>query len=489
MLSRLSRHLSFAPLIAVLVALVSRVDVATKALAEYLQPTRQRHPSRTLELLAAGYGISGGSGQDTSTYDAVLKDVYENGVKELLSVNAHALDMFEERNANEWGGRTVIPDFHIGRNQGVGAYAEMGAIPQAGRQQHVNGAIPMRFISGRIQLSKQVMVASNGPRKAFENAMDGEMRRLVTDIKAERARMIFGDGKGVLALVNGDPGTGTTVTVDGPGGVAGATNGSRFISPNMLVTFVRPATGAIVGSADETVSTVPAAGTTFTTGSAVHTDVADNDYVVRANKAGLTDVSDTSYNKEPMGLRGLVDDGTYVATLHGINRTTYPLFQSNVINVAGALSADVIQRAIDMADQRGEGNTDVMFMHHSVRRAYINLTDDRRRYMGGDSLDAGTKAAKGGSLSFGGIPIKVDKRAPYGMVFGCDKSTFQRYVEIGGEWADESGAVLKQVGSGTSLVDAYEAFYRIWDNFACDKPAANWRLDNVTATVAVVHVD
>jgi len=151
----------------------------------------------------------------------------------------------------------------------------------------------------------------------------------------------------------------------------------------------------------------------------------------------------------------------------------------------------VLQRGIDLADQRGDGDIDTLVMHHSVRRAYIAMTDDARRYISGDLSrpDAGTVAAKKGKLTFGGIDIMEEKYAPYGTVFGLDSSTCSRYVEVAGEWMDEDGAVLARVGSGTTAEDSFEAVYRVWQNFHIEKPNTCFRLDGVTATVVVAHID
>ncbi len=428
------------------------------------------------------------AGTDTSTADEILKTVYGE-IKELIPHKFRTLEMFEERDAKEWGGRFVEYPAHVGRNSGVGSYAEMGALPPAGAQKYATVRIPMKYTGGRVQFSTQIMKASQGPRSAFVSIMESEMQGLVKDLRNYLARAILHDGRGILAYVNGTS-TGTTVTVDSPGGVAGATNGTRFINAGDLVTFVTAATGAIVASADETVVTVPAAGTTFTTGTSTSGPV-DNNYVVRANKAALTDVSDTSYVKDPMGLLGGIDDATYVATYMNVNRTTYPSTQSTVIGSVGALSSDVMQRGIDLADQRGDGEISKFIMHHSVRRAYIAMTDDGRRYMGGDlnRPDAGTVAAKKRPLTFGGIELWEEKYAPYGMVFGCDESSFVRYTEDKGSWMDEDGSVLQRLGTGSSLQDGYEAFFRRWENWVVEKPNTCFRLDGVTASVVVSHID
>jgi hypothetical protein len=237
-----------------------------------------------------------------------------------------------------------------------------------------------------------------------------------------------------------------------------------------------------------TVVSVAAAGTTIVLDASK--TWTDNDFVVRFANTAATDATDTSYNKEIVGLLGLVDDGTYMSTLHNVSRVTYPIFASKVITSVGPLSGDVIQRGIDVADEIADGEINDLIMHHSVRRAYINMMDADRRYTAGDlgRPDAGTVAAKKGKLTFGGIGIVEEKYAPYGIIFGTDNSGFKRWTLVNGEWADEDGSVLNRVGSGASATDTFEAHYRIWDNFSNDFPNRSFRLDGVTATVVVVQV-
>lgn len=430
-------------------------------------------------------------GTDTNAYDEVLKIYYEGGIRELIPTKVRTLRMFEEKDANEWGGRFVEYPIKIGRNQGVGWGSELGNLPTAGRQQYTNVRIPMRYLYGRIQLSAQVMKASQGNKAAFAPAMEQEMQGLINDLANERGRSILSDGRGILALVNDTtPSGSTTVNVDSPGGVAGATNGARFMNPQQIIGFINPTTGAL-RTGIRTIQSIATDGTTITLDSAPDSSVADNDYIVRAMTTGVTGVGDTSYQKESMGLLGLIDDGTYVTTLHGVNRTTYPIYQSPVIANAGAWSNDVIQRGVDLADQRGDGEISELIMHHSARRAYLASMEDFRRYTAGDLSrpNAGTVAARRGQLSFGPIPIMEEKYAPYGIVFGMDASTCRRYVEVSGEWADEDGSILQRVGTGSSAQDAFEAFYRTWDNFQIEKPNTCFRADGLSVSVAVAHID
>jgi hypothetical protein len=422
---------------------------------------------------------------DVAAYDAVLKESYEKDIIVLTNSRIKTSELFAKEEG-PWEGRHVRYPLSVGRNQGVMFTSENGSLPDAGQQEYVETQIPVRYCHGRIQLSIQVMTHSRSSKGAFKRAMDQEMRGLVRDLANDNNRTVFGAGLGVLALV--DAGfAGTTINVDSPGNVAGTVNGARWLQKNMLIHFVNPGTGLVRSGGARKITAIASNGASVTIDSAVDASVAENDYIVRAAKPSTSTVGNTSYNKEAMGLLGLIDDGTYVNTLHNVNRTTYPIFQSFVMSSVGPLSADAIQRSIDVVDQIGEGSIGKFIAHHSVRRAYLTLSEVDRRYMGADlkSPDVGTKAAKQGAVTFGDIEWLVDKDCPYGMLFGIDKSYFTRWVEKEGEWADDDGTILLRLQD----VDAYEARYRMFYNRSNDRPATCFRMDGINATVVVAHVN
>lgn len=423
---------------------------------------------------------------DLSAFDAVLKNDYEKTVIQLLNPKIRTLKLFSKETGT-WEGRRVEYPLNLSRNQGTMFTSENGTLPAAGAQGYASHQIPIRYCHGRIQLSIQVIKASRSSKGAFKRAMDQELRGLIRDLATDRNRVMFGSGDGVLALVDDSTPSGSaTVTVDAPGGFVGDVNGTRFLQPGMIVAFLNPTGPALRTAPIRTVSSITN-GTTVVFNAAPDASVADSDLIVRAATTGVTVIGDTASEKEAMGLMGLVDDGTQVSTLHNISRTTYPIFQSYVISSVGALSADIIQRGIDVADQKGEGEVDYLICHHSVRRAYLALMEADRRYIGASlrSPNVGTMAAKLGDVKYDDIPMIVDKDCPYGTMFGVDAATFTRWVEVEGEWADDDGTVLLRVLNQ----DAYEARYRIFDNFSCDRPASSFRLDGITATVVAVHVD
>jgi len=430
-------------------------------------------------------------GQDVSNYTEVLKTVYEKGIIDSLNQEQPTLQLMN-RETEGWSGKQVEFPVKLKRNFSASATAEGNILHDAGQQEYGLFQIPVRYNHGRIRLTAAVMKASESSKGAFGRALGTEVDGLVEDLADYRGRVIFGAGKGILAYVNdADPDGDTTLPLDNPGGIVGTVNGARFLSPGMYIAFVDPATGNLRSTAaGRTVTSVAATGLSITVTMTGATDVADSDWVVIAQTAtsGVDNIAKTTYNKEQMGLSGMVDTTTYVSTFHGIDRSTSPgdHLQSTVIGSVGALSADVIQRAIDTVAQRARGKTDCIVCEHSVARAYAIMMENDRRYSGGSLInpDAGTKLAKGRNLEFGGIPILPDKYAPYGEMFGLQKDTFTRWILTEGEWADETGDILRFVTDQ----DTYEGVYRIFDNFSCEKGNANWRLTGITANVVVVNL-
>ena len=427
----------------------------------------------------------------TSSLDPLLKEDYGRALKSQLNDEVPLLSMFEREDNAQWQGRVHVEPIHVNRNRGAYATSEGGQPPTAGQQQIENFRIPIRYLHGAIQITVQLIKASRNNKGAFARGMRLEMDRLLDDLRTLRNFYLWGDGRGIRALMNGASTT-TTLTLDAPGGIAGADNGPRFLNVGDAVTLVVAATGALEQAISPLVTSISSGGTTLTTDAAFSTG-ADNTYVVKAygnTTSGLL-IEDTEFNHAPMGLTGMVDDGTFINSYFGLSRTTFPILQSTVISSVGALSADIIQRAIDVTAQIGRAKITKHCMHPSVRRAYMSLMENDRRYTQDRlmSPDAGTKAAKDpyeSRLQFGGVDLYIDHFAPYGYWFGLDSRSATRYVMTDGEWADETGAVLTEVANA---VDTYKGIYRIYENYALLQPNQCFRLDGISANIVVVHVN
>jgi hypothetical protein len=271
-------------------------------------------------------------------------------------------------------------------------------------------------------------------------------------------------------------------------GIAGANDGTRFINVGDYVAAVNP-----IGTLRQTTAyqvTGLTSDTVFTTGAAV--TWSDNDYIVKCvETTGTLAIGNTEFMHWPMGLTGIVDNGTNVNIYFGLSRGTFPILNSTVIGSVGALSADVMQRAIDVSQKIGSARCNEIWCESGVKRAYLKLMEVDRRYTAGDlrSPDAGTAAAKARryadtGLKFGQIPIYQDPDCPYGQMFFLDTRSLKRYPGPMG-WVDRDGSVLHL---STTAVDTLEGWFRCFEQFAGEQPNQLAKLTGITTDFVAAHV-
>lgn len=419
-----------------------------------------------------------GAGHDLTSWDPLFKDDYGPAIiNSLNEENQMQAMMTTEFTDESWVGRQKIVPVKVGRNWSVGSIGSRGALPQAGRGTYADFKIPIKDLYGRVSFERYVMEQSRSKKGSWAQIMPQEMEGLVEDMSFRRNVIGWLDGKGILAQVNGTHTGATTIEVEDPGNVAGSTMPNRYLfgdsNSGMFIAVLDGSTPTVIkGTA--TITDVNADGTDITVDTPI--TAADSDYIVIAQNA-----TQNSYSKEPEGMLAMVDDGTYVATYHNLLRSTYPTMKAFVSTGVGALSLDAIQQNIDAVSIKVGKGVDLFACEHAVRRAYLALLEADRRYTGADLMrpDGGTKAAKkpsGKAITYGDIPIMVDRDCPYATLFGLNKATFVRYVEDEGSWAEEGGGTLKWVQG----YDEYTAFYKIFENYHCNAPARNFRMEGIT---------
>ena len=153
------------------------------------------------------------AGSTLTTFDAILKNQYLGPIREQLN-NSSVLYSRLEKNEDSVVGKNFTIPLHYGRNEGVGARGEGGALPAAGNQSYKECIVPMRYQYGRIQLTGPTIKAARSNEGAFLRAVDSEMRGLEKDMKSSMNRQAFGDGTGLLANVAATGSSSTTVVVD-----------------------------------------------------------------------------------------------------------------------------------------------------------------------------------------------------------------------------------------------------------------------------------
>lgn len=428
------------------------------------------------------------AGADKQSLDAIFKDVFEEGVAEGVNNKNPLRDLIKTEKV-PFKGREIVRASHTSRNVSPMFVGEDSAFADAGNQGYSRMFVDQRKLMSRLRMTWEVMQDSTATEGAFISARKSEMQFLIDDMARRDEFALNSDGRGVLALVDESP-SGVVLDVDAPAGITNDNFGNRFISKNMWIGAVDPATGSLRTTIHK-VTDVANAGANITVDSATHTGWANNDYIVQVANSAVTDILDTSYEHAWWGLMALVDDGTYRANYFGLDRTTVPAYSSYVTASTGALSTDLMQRVSDIVDQKLNGKVDMILCHHSTRRLVIQLTDSDRRYIGADLMkpDPATAAFKQGDIPFGSVPVRALRDFPLDVMMFLDvkNAGFREYVSEPGKWVDEDGSVLRIVGTGTAARDAWEAWYRMRKQYFLEYPAFCARLDGITGQSLVVQ--
>src|SRR3990167_1454005 len=266
------------------------------------------------------------AGADKQALDAVFKEVHEEGIAEGVNQKNPLRDVIKTE-TSPFKGREIVKLAHTSRNISPMFTGEDSAFADAGQQGYSRLFVNQKKLMSRIRMTWEVMQDSTSTEGAFISARKSEMQYLIDDNSRRDEHAMSLDGRGVLALLSGAPST-TTVSLDSPGGVAGANFGNRFLSPGMYIGAVNPATGQLRSSIRK-VTAAASSGASVTVDAATFTGWADNDYVVQVANSSVTDVLDSSYEQAWHGLLALVDDGTYRANYFGLDRTNVPAYSSD----------------------------------------------------------------------------------------------------------------------------------------------------------------
>lgn len=398
------------------------------------------------------------AGTTLTYFDAALKIDYLPVVRSQLN-NDKILTSKIARNERDVVGKEWRGVAHYGRNSGIGSGSETGALPTAGYQAYANPYGSVKYIRGRIQVSGPVMEASKNDKGAIVRALASEIQGVTEDMKKEVNYQLFNDGTAVRAVLNGDPGTEVTLTLDGVG--------TRYLWDGMHIDILDPAGAETTNGLNLTITSVDSA-TQATLSAAADADVADNDVITRAGATNNTTGSSfVSY--EMMGLKGIVDDGTYVTTLHNLSRSSYAWWKCSTFTgddnsgTKRDLTLELMQSAVSAVEANG-GKVNLIVCDHAIRDAYAALVIADKRFPNTMKLDGGFAA-----LEFNGIALVPDADCQPNTMYFLDTDHLQIMQMADWNWMDKDGAVLSRVAG----YDAYEAVLYWYADLTTDKPRAH----------------
>jgi hypothetical protein len=431
----------------------------------------------------------------TATIDGLLREFYDDEfIAEGVNNKNPLKDVIEDKLMEKtYGGRHVVYPFHTARNRSPFASAEYGLFAEADVQTVIQVVVEARKMMARTILTPEAIADSARSEMAFEDAEELNFTKMIDDLARRDELFTSYSGRGTLALINtATPNASSTMAVDAPAGITGSVFGNRFFQSGTYVGAINPATGGLRATIRKVLS-LSSDGNSIAMDDVGGATWAENDILVKAANANVTDAINTEYENWWWGMLGIFDDGTYRADYGGIDRTVIDNANTYVNPSTGTLSIDTLQMLADAMDTRCGGITSLMLCHNSVRRLVIKLTQPDRRYMG-ESLskpDPGTVAFKQGDITIGEVPIKAIRDFAFGTLLGIDVegSKLRRYVSTKGEWVRwKDGDIAKPVGIGADARDAFEAWYRMrYQNWA-KEPAYAWRADGITgATIPIVR--
>ncbi len=451
---------------------------------------------------------------DRAAADAILKDFFLGPIRDQLNSET-VLSYRVQKNQEVVEGRSVVMPLHTGRNVGIMSRRESGVLtnganlPDAGRQGWVDMRFPVRYNYGRIRMTGPVMASARTNRGAFARVIDEEVRGLVRDMKNDINRQYWGDGSGRLGHVKAIPAGPGVLQIQEPWDAADQATSLKWfqVGDRVIAEDINNAstTTTLIGlTAANTVMPITAvdlAAKTITVSAAI-AGVQVGDAIVRAyadalpggpgigsgitNLRGVTanianQASDMmglvgicsgsgtpntnwtrnptlAYNPVPPGqvYAGTVNSVTVFADLQGVQSSSTTVWRSNNFMNGGvprALTTDLMQQAMDAAEQNGQATATVGLGSYNVRRTYVNLLTADRRYVNEYMLDGGFKA-----IDFNGIPIVPDKDAPEAALFLLSEPNLMIARMSDFYWLDKDGAILSRV-SGLDEWDAILAYY------------------------------
>ena len=405
--------------------------------------------------------------QNLANFDASLKEWYDGQIRVVLNYQAR-LKKRLKKGTKKWEGRHVRFPAHVQRSHAVMFGIGGEALPAARHQTTVEVQIPRRQIWGHIRITDDVVNAARSDAGSFERPVAFEVKMMTMEIVDMCNRSAWGDGSGKIAEIESWTGGTSTVTTSRLADAAGAgINGNadnRYIKAGMQVDIYTSAGAAVIQSAEVTSVNISNGTFVISGGVGAGTPAAgDGVYVARPSRSSPVD-------NEPMGVGGIVDDASFVTELHNVDRSTYPIWNSQVINAGthaapGALSLDILQRAFVLASEGGVGEPEQLWGHYSVRREYIALLTENKRYTQDYSYKEGIKEGQteedfSTTLEYNGRPFYFDKHVPWRSIFLFHGEAVKVWESGEPHWVqDGKGGILSLVPGSAGLFQGQYAYY------------------------------
>ncbi len=379
------------------------------------------------------------------TADNALKTFYLDAVTEQIDSKISPFLAKIEKTSAYVTGKGVSKAVRTGINGGIGAGTETGTLPSAKSNEYVSFNASLKNLYGTIEITDKAIRASANGEGAFVNLLNDEMQGLIKSARYNFSRMLFGDGSGKIAGVTSA--SGNVVTLDG---VKGLEEGMYidFYNQSTLVQSNKKIVGL-----DREAKTVTLEGVDWT-----ENTLASGTYVV---------VSGTPLHCELTGLGAIFSE----QALYGVART-HSLMKPYKKTSVGEISEAVIQKAIDVIEERGGGKVDMILCSRGVRRSLIEHCRENQIVI--NTMAIGNDPAV---MTFNGIPVVADDFCPAGTMYLLNTADFTLCQLCDWQWMEgEDGKILKQIAGKP----VYTATLVKYAELLCQRPCGQGMLSGIT---------
>lgn len=407
-------------------------------------------------------------GQDF--YDHILKVFYRDGIAEtVIYPNTLLKDVVNNADSTRVSGKQIYFPVHIEDTMAYSAIGELGTLPGADGQKYDNYTFFIRHMYSRVKVTGIMEDVAQGIG-SYLRAWDTEVSGAARALQRQRQRVYWNDGSGRLCETTGATNSAThTVRLhSGILNVATCPMAPTFhVKPGMRLALVsNPLTApALVGV--RTVVSVSSS-TEFVLNAPIAATAAGDAFVI-ASTLSATDLRDTCFMREPMGIGGIITDGNplHDATFQGVDATlaANSWSRANIMHnsgVARAFSSTLMDEAMERALEIADAYPTKCYTSFKLRTAIANWLKLDRRF----NSDGGATRLDGGhnAISWNGVEIKVDRDCPGGRIWLPHTPDLRLYTVAGPTWMSGDGSVRNRVTDQ----DAYEATIYLRETMGCD---------------------
>lgn len=388
--------------------------------------------------------------------------------------NAPLLKKFETLKKLPQNGKSFDWEFPFNTPQVLGSPGDGGAVPTKRARVSVAGTVNVGTFSGGFDITAIAEAVGTESGSFNGTTIKRASREAIDDVTKHQNRIYAGThGTGRLAQVEATTDTLTTFVGKLPLGVL-------LLRKNMSIQIYNSddAIGTERGTGPFTISKIVASTRTVTIPTAITVTADDHVYLA----------GDYTSAKIPNGLRGLVDDGTNLTTLHGVSRATYEEMKSVVLSNSGTkrdLTEDLLVDLAHGVRQKSGRSINLLTMNWGQLAKYLKFVRaDRRFNVNGSGVikgDTGYKDLPTFYLAGSNVEILPSEDVAPREIYGLDTTQIRRIVARKLDWYEPNGSMFQQTittgGGGYSF--SKEANLLALENLATYMPGAHGRIEDL----------